>query len=150
MASWQRVKFNLPESLPIEIRRRIADDIITRIQERAISENRGFKAENGGDGTEGREIKFPDYTKQYAAKKGTSRGNVDLVLSSDMFNAMGLVSSTARSITIGFERGSDENAKAEGNQIGSYGRDPNPRKARPFLGLSKSDLDQIVSKYVES
>lgn len=140
--AWQKTRFEIPKELNPEQREAVARDILSRIQERAINENKGFNPDTG------REKKFPRYTADYAKKKGTSRSDVDLVLSGEMFSGMDLISHRSGSILIGFENGSRENAKAEGNQLGSYGKSPDKAKARPFLGLSKKDLDEIIKKHV--
>lgn len=138
----QKVKIELPKGYTPKQRDDIAKDIITFIQERAIDKNTGFNQSTG------RNKKFPEYTKEYAAKKGTSRGNVDLVLSADMFNDMTKLTDTSTSVTIGFSAGTKSNGKAEGNQKGTYGQSrPIPGKARPFLGLTKTDLNKILEKY---
>ena len=139
--AWQKTRIDLPEDLPPSVREAIGRDILRHIQERAINENKGFNPDTG------RDKKFPGYSKEYAKAKGSSRSDVDLILSGDMFSAMDILSHKKGSLLIGFRNGTDENAKAEGNQIGSYGRSPDPSKARPFLGLTKKDLDEIVKRY---
>lgn len=142
MAKQQKFKIDFPEGLTDKIKLSITRDVIEHIQRRAIEENRGFNPDTG------REFKFSKYSKEYAAKKGVSRGDVDLVNSSDMFNAMEILKIQKDSALIGFQSGSKENAKAEGNQLGTYGQpSPIPGKARPFLGIPKKVLDEIVSKY---
>jgi len=86
---------------------------------------------------------FPEYTKEYEDLKG--QDNVDLTLSAEMLSSIEYFASKSRrgEITIGFKSGTKINAKAEGNQIGSYGRAPNPKKARRFLGMTKSELELI-------
>jgi hypothetical protein len=65
-----------------------------------------------------------------------------------MFNAMKVLQNKADEVHIGFKRGTKYNAKAEGNALGTYGqKDPIPGKARPFLGLSKAALKEILDKY---
>ena len=138
----QKVKIKIPKGFTPSQRLDIARDVITYIQQRAISENKGFNPETG------REKKFPKYSKEYAKRKGASPGDVDLVLSADMFNAMKMLTSTSESITVGFEAGTPENGKAEGNQKGTYGKSsPIPGKARPFLGLTQAALKEILDKY---
>lgn len=142
MAKQQKFKFDLPEGLSDKDKRRVALDVISYIQKRAIDENKGFNESTG------REFKLPRYTKSYAEKKGVSRSDVDLVLDADMFNAMKVLRIHKNSAVIGFEAGSKENAKAEGNQLGTYGQpSPIPGKARPFLGLPEKELNKIVEKY---
>lgn len=122
----------------------MADLIIERIVERT----------NQGKNVNGKA--FPKYSKEYMdsldfknAGKSES-GTVNLQLSGDMLAAIKLLSNSKTSLVIGFEKGSEENAKADGNIRGTYGSDkPNPKKARPFLGISKDELSEIV-KYVKS
>ena len=131
----------IPEGIdPVDFKS-IGRDVIEFIQKRAIDQNTGFNPETG------RNMKFPKYSKEYAARKGQSA--VDLVLSADMFNAMDVtnVKPRAREVEIGFTD-STENAKAHGNQTGSYGKPSgDPSKARPFMGLTQADFNRILEKY---
>lgn len=134
----QRLKVEIPEYIDPKDYKRIGRDIITYIQQRAI-DGTGFNPETG------RTKKFPGYTKKYAEKKGQT--NVDLILDGDMFNAMDVTKINSGSIEIGFTD-SEENAKAHGNQTGSYGKpSPDPSKARYFLGLTKKELEDILEDY---
>jgi hypothetical protein len=64
-----------------------------------------------------------------------------------MLEGIELLSHNSKGLLMAIQR-HKLNDKAEGNQIGSYGQSSgNPRKARPFLGLTKADLEQILSKY---
>lgn len=139
--AWQKTRITLPPGLKPAQREAIAQDVLEFIQDRAIGSNTGFNPDTG------RNKKFPKYSKEYAASKGSSRGDVDLILSGDMFSAMKLLNHTASSLLIGFDNGSDENAKAEGNQTGSYGKAPDSSKARPFLGLTNADLNRIIARH---
>ena len=138
------MRIEIPKGFKPSERREIAQEIIEFIQDRAINQNTGFNPESG------RNKKFPRYSKEYAEKvKRTSRGNVDLVLEGEMFSAMKLLNDTSGSVTIGFDD-EDVLGKAEGNHKGSYGGTPDPKKARPFLGIQQSDLKRILAKYGES
>jgi len=139
MASQQKFRLVIPPGTTAEEREKIAADIITFIQTKAINDHKGYSRKTG------RYRRFPAYTKEYAKKKRTSVSNVDLVLTAEMFNEMKKLRDDSKSITIGFEAGTDVNAKAEGNQIGSYGKPRgDPRKARPFLGITKKDASEII------
>lgn len=119
----------------------IADDIIQYIKDRS-DEGVGVKRRGTGFSN----YDFPDYTKKYEKIKGSS--HVDLVLDGDMLDAIQTLDTDEESVTIGFIDGSDENAKAEGNQIGSYGQPKgNPKKARRFLGVTKAELQAILAAY---
>ncbi len=96
--------------------------------------------------------KFPKYSKEYKKsldfKNAGKTSKVDLTLSGDMLASMELLTQRRGSITIGFEAGTEENDKAEGNQLGSYGQPrPNPSKARKFVGISDNALNKILKKY---
>jgi hypothetical protein len=71
-------------------------------------------------------------------------GKVDLQLSGDMLAAMRLLRESKGEIVIGFDRGSPENAKAEGNILGSYGGEPNRKRARDFLGIQPAKLRELI------
>lgn len=90
---------------------------------------------------------FKKYSAAYAKKKGVGVDDVNLVLSGEMMDELIMLSHKNGEITIGYEKGSDVNDKAEGNITGSYGRDPNPKKARDYLGISRKDLMDIVDIY---
>ena len=93
---------------------------------------------------------FARYTDEYADIKNTSKGDVDLTLSGAMLDALTLLSHESGSILIGYEKGTKQNAKADGNIRGTYGKArPNPRKARDFLGISRSDLSELIKEVSE-
>ena len=94
-----------------------------------------------------RNRKFKKYSDSYAKKKGVGEDDVDLVLSGELMDKLKVLKTKPGEITIGYEKGDDVNDKAEGNILGSYGRDPNPKKARDFLGLTRNDLMSIVDIY---
>ena len=97
------------------------------------------RAQSGQGFKNGRTFSFPEYRDSYAKRKGQS--NVDLTVSEEMLDAMDMLTERKGSITIGYEKGTEENEKAEGNQLGTYGRkNPIPGRARPFLGLPKKEL----------
>ncbi|HXF29111.1 MAG TPA: hypothetical protein VN457_04615, partial [Chlamydiales bacterium] len=58
--------------------------------------------------------------------------------------ALKLLSQKKGELRIGFDNDTLENSKAEGNILGSYGRDPNPSKARDFLGLQPAKLRELI------
>jgi len=63
-----------------------------------------------------------------------------------MLEAMDVLSTAPDSILIGYRNNTEENAKAEGNQKGSYGRSPDSSKQRKFLGVTKSELNTILKQ----
>lgn len=134
---WQKTRINIPEDLGPDERQNLALEIIEFIKTR--SQN-GVGVRKRGRGFEN--FSLPAYSKEYAERKGQT--NVDLTLSTEMLESIELLSHSKGSILIGFQNGTDVNAKAEGNQTGSYGRAPNRRKARPFLGITRSDLLDLI------
>ena len=139
---WQRIRIPLPTPIKDkEAQAEIGDLIVERIVERT----------DKGVAADGRP--FPKYSKGYMesldfanAGKGST---VNLQLSGDMLAALRVLSSTKNWIEVGFDKGSNENAKADGNIRGTYGSPtPNPKKARNFLGISDKELTRIV-KYVK-
>lgn len=145
MAKWQRVKINIPKRFgPVE-RQAIAQDVIDFIVERTKS----------GKNVDGKQ--FPGYSKSYTKSldfkiAGKSKSKVDLTLSEEMLNSIGLLNHSSGELLVGFDKTDDKlNGKAEGNQLGTYGQ-PKPikGKARPFLGISSADLKKILSNYPET
>lgn len=128
----------IPKTLNKEQRELLAGDVIDFIVERTTN---GID-KNGKD--------FPKYTKQYAKKKGVDQRAVDLVYSGEMLltDELKKISDRPGEIVIGYDgRKKKLNDKVEGNILGSYGGDPDPKKARDFLGISRKDLMVIVGKY---
>lgn len=130
----------IPKSISKSDRKLLAEDVIEFIVERTTN---GID-KNGKD--------FPKYTKQYAKKKGVDVRAVDLVASGEMLLAEKLkkISDKQGEIVIGYDARSKQlNDKVEGNILGSYGGEPNPKKARDFLGISRKDLMVITARYTD-
>ncbi len=138
--AWQKIRIEIPEEIGPSDRQAIGDEMVSLMISNA-RDGKGVRWE----GDRARTRHFPAYTKEYEKFKGQK--NVDLTLSGDMLDALTVISHQKGSILIGFENGTKENDKAEGNITGSYGRSPNPRKARNFLGLTASDIKSIVREY---
>jgi len=137
--AWQRIRIDLPSKFSKDDRVAIASEIIDHIKDRTQNAGKGFYQETG------RERKFPPYSKAYAKAKGSNK--VDLTASGFMLESMKRISDKPDSILIGFENGTFDNDKAEWNATGDYGDGPEAGRARPFLGILKKDLDEIVKKY---
>jgi hypothetical protein len=137
--SQQYFEIEIPEHLKPDQRLELADLIIERIVDRTQSGIDRF----------GRD--FPGYSKEYIksldfSNAGKRAGRVDLQLSGDMLAAIELLNHKRGVLKIGFQRGTEENAKAEGNILGTYGRpEPIRGKKRDFLGITKSELKSILS-----
>lgn len=141
--TWQRLKVSIPDDYTPQEREDFGVLIADFIRERTAE---GIGVRNG------RNYKFPPYSAAYVSSlafktAGKSKSQVNLRLSEDMLTDLGVISTKPGEVIIGFERGSDSNEKAEGNILGSYGRDPNPRRARNFLGVTKSELAALVKKF---
>ena len=139
--TWQKLSIPIPDDLKPAERLQLADLIIEHIVDRT---QRGLDKDGKS---------FPKYSKAYIQSldfknAGKSPGKVDLQLSGDMLAALKLISHQSGKIIIGFENGSTENAKAEGNILGSYGGSPKSSKARDFLGLQGPKLKELI-EYVE-
>jgi hypothetical protein len=138
----QQVLIPIPPGFTPDEREKIARDIINFIRDRTATDQKGYDP----DTKRNYSLRSVPYSDKYADKKGVGTKDVDLLLSGDMLDAIEELRITPTSITIGITD-KEQAAKAEGNQIGSYGGSPNPDKARPFLGIAPKDLKEILSKY---
>lgn len=134
--TWVREKIKLPKSIKPAERKQIASVVIDHIINRSIA---GYDKNNK---------KFPKYSKEYAEKKGVGLSDVDLLLSGEMLESIQLLSDKSGELVIGFNKSDDElNGKAEGNILGSYGGEPNSKKARDFLGINDDELQTLIDAY---
>ncbi len=117
------------EAIAIEV----IDYIRERTQERNVDKNnKDFKA---------------------YSKKNPKKGPVDLTISSDMLDSIEILDNTRTKVVIGYEAGTVNNGKADGNIRGTYGQQKpidGGKYARDFLGISKTDLKKITDKYKKS
>jgi hypothetical protein len=132
----------IPEGIDAATREVLADEIIDFIRERTQK------------GKSWRNTTLAGYSDAYAKSlefkiAGKSRGDVNLTLSGDMLGALTLLDSEDGRLRIGFEDGSDENARADGNIRGTYGHDKPIGPKRDFLGITKRDLSQILESFTE-
>ena len=150
MADQQKVDIKIPAGLTKDQREALATEILEHIRQRSESgvgvkkQGKGFSLYN-----------FPGYSAGYKGsldfKVAGKSSSVDLTLSGDMLAAMDALKIGKEVITVGFEAGTSENDRAEGNQIGSYGKPSgNPRKARRFLGLTADELSTLIAKVKEN
>lgn len=102
-----------------------------------------------GKGRDGKP--FPGYSESYKrsldfkiAGKGST---VDLTLTGEMLDTLKVLDAKKGKIVIGFEADDPVNDRAEGNILGSYGGDPNPKKARNFLDVSDKEVANILANY---
>lgn len=115
----------------------IARDVIRLIKDRT---SQGIDAKGN---------QFKGYTKEYTKSKkfllaGKSPVQVNLQLSKRMIGNLKLLTHGTGYIEVGYEKGSKDNAKAEGNIIGSYGGRPSQSKARDFLGITDTELTSVL------
>lgn len=134
------LKLKIPSDFNPTMRAELADRVIDFIRERS---KKGYNVR--GQDWSG---KAGQYTEAYAKRKGVSEdGPVDLSLSHDMLDAIQYFPSLSPTgqLTVGFKKGTHVERKAEGNILGTYGKQsPIPGKARPFLDILKRDLDKLV------
>ncbi len=135
---WQKFSLNLSGYTPAE-REAIAVRVIDKIKERTQS------------GVDKNGEKFAPYSKEYkksAAFKIAGKGStVDLTLTEDMLDSIQILTNGSKKTDIGFERGTVENGKADGNIRGTYGKDRKVGPSRDFLGITKAELRTILSDF---
>jgi len=141
-AKHQYIDLPLPKTLTKSERLTVADLVIERIVERTK------------EGLDKRGNPFPDYSKEYVRSldfrnAGKSEGDINLTLSGDMLAALELLKVESSKIRIGFQNGSEENARADGNIRGTYGKSRgSKKKARDFLGIDRDELRNIIDLVV--
>lgn len=135
-----QLTLKVPKHFTSEMRSDVAEKVMEFIIDRS---KKGYNV-NGRDWSG----KAGEYTEEYAKRKGVSEGGpVDLSLSHDMLDGMRYFPSLSPSgqITVGYQKGTKLERKAEGNILGTYGQQsPIAGKARPFLDILQRDLQKIV------
>ena len=138
-AGWQKFDVDIPENISAFDRKVMAEEIIEYIRKRT---------ENSKDKYG---INFTKYSSEYMDsldfKIAGKTSKVNLKQTGDMLAAIQLLSDKKGKLTIGFEKGTLENDKADGHITGNIG------VKRDFLGFSGSEenkkLKNIISKYKE-
>ena len=123
-------------------REAIAQEVIDYIVERTQRAGRNKDGQKMG--------KYSSSYKKSADYNAAGKGSmVNLTLSGDMLAELKLLNDRAGSITIGYESGSAQEGKVEGNRKGTYGQSkPVVRPGqRDFLGISKNALGSITKQY---
>lgn len=137
---------NLPKTFGPAERIAIGKDIVDFIRAHTA---KGLDPNKPGN----KEFKNNKYSPEYVKSldfsiAGKSKSKVNLRLSGDMMADLDLISHKSGAIQIGFQAGTESNAKADGNIRGTYGKKtPDADKARNFLGINKKHLDAIIKKY---
>jgi len=131
----QKVKYDIPFGLTYEERVRLGYNMIAYIQKRS-QEGKGKDGES-----------FSGYSASYIKTSGKS--SVDLTDTGDMLATLILLTHRSGSLTIGYESSDPINGKVEGNRLGTYGQNnPISGKARDFLALSQSELDELFGEFL--
>ena len=142
---WQKRDIAIPDGLSERQRLQYGELVIDYIQERTAK----------GEGENGSKLPGP-YSKSYQESHefevaGKSPNKINMELTGEMVNNIDILSTAPGRLTYGFERGSDENAKADGNIRGTYGTStPDSKKARDFLTLGDSDKAEIDKRFAAS
>jgi hypothetical protein len=124
-----------------EERAAIAQELIRYIKDRS-SEGKG----PGGKAFSGSYSK--EYKDSIEYKIARKDGTINQKLSGDMLDSIDILGNDPGRVRYGFEQGTDENAKADGNIRGTYGQSrPIPGKARDFLTLTSSEVQAVLAKY---
>lgn len=132
-----KVSKKYDEATRVAIGLEIIDHILNRTSKGLDKNNKAFAGYS------------KSYTKSFDFKlAGKSKNKVNLDLSGEMMNAMTLLDTSDGEITIGIPDDDDfNNAKAEGNIKGTYGGSPKRGKKRDFMGIARSDLNDIKSGF---
>jgi len=130
---------DIPKDYTPAERKAITEDVVAFIRQRT---DKGIDRNNKS---------FPKYSKAYMKsnefKEAGKSSKVNLKLSHDMMSALKALPSNSGSITYGYEKGSPEIGKVDGNVRGTYGQRVSTSKKRDFLGISRGDLSNILKKY---
>lgn len=139
-AGWQKIDIDIPENISAFDRKVMAEEIIETIR---------LRTENGKDKYGISFNSYAPYSKEYKEsldfKIAGKTSKVNLKQTGDMLAAIELLSDKKGKLTIGFEKGTLENDKADGHITGNIG------VKRDFLGFAgsseKQKLKSIISKY---
>lgn len=135
---WQKFELDLSDYDAFE-REAIAVEVIDQIVKRT---------QNGKDKNGSAFAKYSkDYKNSLNFRNAGKSSSVDLTLSGDMLDSIAILSNRGGKVVIGFEKGSDENGKADGNIRGTFGQDRKVGPKRDFLGISEGELDKILKRY---
>lgn len=146
-----KMKIRINERYNASDRISIANDIIRLIKDRT-NNGIGVAGKPNSIGVHTETKKFKGYTPDYIKSKkflnaGKNPTQINLQLSKRMMGNLKLLKQGTGFIEIGYDRGSKDNAKAEGNIIGSYGGSPKKSRERNFLGITDSELTSVLVKH---
>ena len=131
----QKIEIPIPEDLKPAQRLELGDLIVEHIVERTMQ------------GKDKNNNPFKKYSKSYAESldfkiAGKSRSRPNLQLSGDMLASLELLSQQKGKLKVGFPKGDEVNARAEGHITGILGKSRGHK--RDFLGLQKSKLNELI------
>ena len=141
-AKWRRIKLDIPKDIKPKDRKDLAFAILEFIRDRTeAGKDKNNKA-------------FKKYTNAYKDSVDFSiagkSSKPNLKLSGDMLDDLDLLSDKKGQLLIGYENGSENNGKADGNITGSYGQaNGNKKYARDFLGITPRDLTRVIKRFRE-
>ncbi len=138
--AWQKFNQKISKKYKPAERKAIAQDVIDFIVKRSRKKgkdknNRPFKKYSKG------------YKNSLNFKIAGKTSKVNLSLSGDMLDSVELLAQRSGNLMMGFENGTEENDKAEGNIKGTYGQKKPTGKARDFLGISRRDMQKVLVNY---
>jgi hypothetical protein len=139
-----RFTVNVPDYFTAAQRKEVGSRVVQEIIKRTQDEHKDKKNKP-----------FAKYSKEYKSSldfkiAGKNPSEVNLTLSGDMLSDLDVIEHGIGYVDIGYDSGYFGAGKVEGNVIGSYGDSTgHPSKARNFLGMPKTDLNDIISE-VES
>jgi hypothetical protein len=139
-ADWQKFDVKIPKKIKDKKDQlALGEQIIEYIRKRT---------ESGKDNRGGA---FPRYSKDYMNsldfKIAGKSSKVNLTQTGDMLADISVLSMSNGKLTIGFEKGSDSNDKADGHITGWQGRSKTKRPFLGFVGSEKSKLKNIIDKF---
>lgn len=135
-AGWQKIDIEIPENISKFDRQVLAEELIEHIR---------LRTEEGFDKNHSRFTEYsPEYKDSLDFKIAGKTDKVNLKQTGDMLAAIQLLSERKGKLTIGFERGTLENDKADGHITGNVGV---KRDFLGFGGTERTKLKNIVKKY---
>jgi len=138
---WQHVVINIPDGYTREERMAIGQDMVDRVRERTQNSN----VDKNGKA-------LAAYSKEYVESldfknAGKSKGDVNFTQSGDTLGALDVLSTDPGRIVIGWEKGSESNAIADGNIRGTFGHANTVGPRRDILGLTEQEVNRILAAY---
>jgi hypothetical protein len=127
----QTFTFSVSSKYNDDEKQAIAEEVLTKITNRTLR------------GIDKKSRPFKSLSKDYKAfkRKAVGSGKANLKFSGEMLGALKYVDMGDSSITVGYESGDEQNAKAKGHITGDIGA------KRDFLGLPKREIRDITRKF---